>query len=187
MNIYDFDETIFDGDSSVCFIKYSLCHHPGKVLIAFFKSLGKMIKKILGKSSFGEVKGALFSFVKDIKDFDDYMDKYVAKYVHRIKPYYFNNQKESDVIISASFEFIVKPLCDKLNIKNVIATKYDVKTGNIIGENCKSEEKVKRFREVYKKAEVLEAYSDSLTDVPMLKLAKKAYLVKGYELVPFEE
>ncbi len=32
MNVYDFDETIYDGDSTVDFVKYSNIHQP-KVLI----------------------------------------------------------------------------------------------------------------------------------------------------------
>ena len=36
MNVYDFDETIYDGDSTVDFVKYSIIHQP-KVLIYFPK------------------------------------------------------------------------------------------------------------------------------------------------------
>ena len=187
MNIYDFDDTIFDGDSSVCFIKYSLVHRPFLVLFSTFKTIKELIKYVFKKSNVGLIKSELFSFVKYINDFDKYMEGYVNKYKDRVKPYYLKKQREDDVIISASFEFIVKALCKELNIKNVIGTKYDVKTGKIIGENCKGEEKIKRFRSIYKNEVVNEAYSDSLTDVPMFKIAKKGYLVKGYELILYED
>ena len=36
MNVYDFDETIYDGDSTVDFVKYSIIHQP-KVLMYFPK------------------------------------------------------------------------------------------------------------------------------------------------------
>ena len=187
MNIYDFDDTIFDGDSSVCFIRYSLAHKPFLVIFSIMKTTKEVVKYLFKKSSIGLIKSELFSFVKYINDFDKYMDNFVMKYYKRVKPYYFKKQKENDVIISASFEFIVKPLCKKLNINNVIGTKYDVKKGSIIGSNCKGEEKIKRFRKLYKDAKVNEAYSDSLSDVPMFKIAKKGYLVKGYELILYED
>lgn len=187
MNIYDFDETIFDGDSSVCFIKYSLIHKPFFVLWSFIKTIKELIKYIFKKSNFGLIKSELFSFVKYIKDFDTYMDNYILKYQDKIKPYYLSQHKDNDVIISASFEFIVKPLCEKLNIKNVIATKYDVKKGKIIGKNCKGKEKIKRFNQLYNNVIVEEAYSDSLSDIPMFEIAKDAYLVKGYELIKFNK
>ena len=145
INIYDFDDTIFDGDSSVCFIKYSLIHKPFLVLFSGLKALKEVVKYIFHKSNIGLIKSELFSFVKYIKNFDEYMDNYVLKYQDRIKPYYLLKHQSSDVVISASFEFIVKPLCEKLNITRVIGTKYDVKKGRIIGNNCKGEEKIKRL------------------------------------------
>ena len=44
MNIYDFDNTIFKGDSSIKFIKYSLLRHPFIVIPSMFKSLWECIK-----------------------------------------------------------------------------------------------------------------------------------------------
>ena len=93
-----------------------------------------------------------------------------------------NHQKSDDVIISASFNFIIEPLCKEIGIKNIIATKYDVREGHIIGNNYKGEEKVKQLKKMYPNNIVKEAYSDSLSDIPMLKLAKEAYLVKNNEL-----
>ena len=187
MNIYDFDDTIFMGDSSVEFIKYSLLHHPVKVLWAILKSTKEIVKYLFKKSNIGLIKSVMFSFVKDIKNLDEYMSDYVIKYQKNIKNFYLEQKKDDDVVISASFEFIVKPFCDKLGIKHVIATKYDTKKGKIIGENCKGKEKIKRFNKVFKNPKVEKAYSDSLSDIPMFEIAKKAYLVKGEKLIPFEK
>lgn len=187
MNIYDFDNTIFKGDSSVKFFKYSLIRHPFIVLYSILKAIKECIKYLFHKSNFGNIKSELFSYVKYIKNLDEYMDKYTMKYIKNIKKFYLENSKNDDLVISASFLFIVKPFCDKIGIKNVIATSYDIKNGKIIGNNCKGEEKVKRFNELYKGSRVLNAYSDSLSDVPMLKLAKNAYIVKGEELIKFNK
>ena len=71
MNIYDFDNTIFKGDSSIKFIKYSLLRHPFLVLVASLKSLGEVIKYIFKKSDFEKIKGKMFSFVKRINNLDE--------------------------------------------------------------------------------------------------------------------
>lgn len=186
MNIYDFDNTIYAGDSSVDFIKYSLCHHPFLTFIGIIKALKECFKYLFKKSNLGQIKSELFSFVKHIQDLDTYMQKYITKHKHNIKQFYWNNKKDSDVIISASFDFIIKPFCEYIGVKNVIATKYDVKDGKIIGENCKGKEKVKRFRELYQDKEVMNAYSDSLSDIPMFKLAQNAYLVSKNEITKYE-
>lgn len=186
MNIYDFDDTIFDGDSSVCFFKYSLVHKPFITLWSILKGIKEGIKYLFKKSNVGFIKSELFSFVKHIKDMDYYMECFSEKYKTKIKPYYKNQQKDSDVIISASFYFIVKSLCDKLGIDNVIATNYDIKTGKIEGLNCKGKEKIRRFKTLYGDTHVVEAYSDSLSDIPMFEIAEVGYLVKGYELIKYE-
>ncbi len=186
MNIYDFDNTILKGDSSVKFIKYSLYHHPFLVLSSFLKSLKVGIKYLLKKSDFGSFKSVMFSFVKKINNLDDYMEKFVLKNMKHIKKFYLDGQKDDDTVISASFDFIVRPFCEKLGIKNIIATKYDTKKGLIIGKNCKGEEKIKRFRELFKDTKVFAAYSDSLSDIPMFKIAKKAYLVKNDEIIEYK-
>ena len=183
MNLYDFDNTIIKGDSSIKLIKYSFVRHPMMLTISSFKALKELIKG----SNLGNIKSELFSFVKKIPDLENYINKFILKNKKYIKKFYLERQKDDDVVISASFDFIIIPFCHSIGIKNVIATKYDTKKGCIIGKNCKGEEKVKRFKEEYKNAKVNEAYSDSLSDLPMFKLAKKAYLVKNEEITLHKE
>ena len=64
-----------------------------------------------------------------------------------------------------------------LKIKNLIASRVDKHTGKYTGLNCYHEEKVIRYKEIYNDTIVDEFYSDSLSDTPMAKLAKKAYFV----------
>lgn len=187
MNIYDFDNTIFNGDSSVKFIKYSLIRHPFIVAWSLIKGLKECIKYLFGKSNLGFIKSELFSFVKYLKNFSEYMDKYVLSHIKYIKKFYLEQKKDDDVIISASFDFIIEPFCKYLGIKNVIATKYDVRNGKIIDNNCKGKEKIIRFKEIYKDENVENAYSDSLSDIPMFEIAQKAYLVKNEELILYQK
>jgi len=185
MNIYDFDNTIFEGDSSVKFIKYSFLRHPLLLTWCFIKSFKECIKYLLKKSDFGIIKSELFSFVKYIKNFDEYMNKFVLKHEKYIKKFYLEQKKDDDVIISASFDFVVRPFCESLGIKHIIATNYDTKKGRIIGNNCKGKEKIVRFNKLFKNPQVQNAYSDSLSDIPMFEIAKKGFLVKGEKLEPF--
>ena len=53
-----------------------------------------------------------------------------------------------------------------------------MKTGKFTGENCKGQEKVKRFRKKYGNAVIDDFYSDSLSDLPLARIAKRAFLVK---------
>ena len=83
------------------------------------------------------------------------------------------------MIISASPEFHIREICSRIGIKNVIASKVDPKTGRCLGPNCRDEEKVRRFREIFGDAEIDDFYSDTEHDVPLAILAKRAYLIKN--------
>ena len=99
--------------------------------------------------------------------------------------YYLAQKKEDDVIVSASPEFLLKPLEKHLNI-HVIASKVSPTDGTPLSENCYYEEKVKRFREIYPDALIDDFYSDSYSDEPLAKLAKRAFIVKGEECIPWD-
>ena len=64
-----------------------------------------------------------------------------------------------------------------------MATVVDPKTGKHTGLNCHGEEKVKRFYQMFPNAEIDEFYSDSLSDTPLALEAKRAFLVKGDQIL----
>lgn len=186
MNVYDFDKTIYDGDSTFDFYIYCLKHYPviyrklPEVLWfgAGFR-LGIVTKKEF-KSRFFKFSTLLPNLEKSVSDFWD-------KNISKIKHFYLENQKPDDLIISASPMFILEEVCQRLNIQNLIATETDLKTGAISGENCYGEQKVERLVSCgFSKDEIDEFYSDSTSDYPLAKLAKKAFLVKGKKLMRWE-
>ena len=61
----------------------------------------------------------------------------------------------------------------------------DLHTGRYLGPNCHGEEKVRRFREAFPGAQVDTFYSDSHSDDPMARIARKAVLVRGEKLLPW--
>lgn len=187
MNVYDFDQTIYNGDSSVDFYKYCLKRYP-----VIYKKLPEVILygtlfllKIVKKKEF---KSRFFKFATLIPDLENAIADFWTKNKSKIKKFYIDIQKEDDIIISASPTFLLDEICRMLGIKYLYATNIDLKTGKIIGENCYGEEKVKRFYEAgHEKDSIDEFYSDSLSDSPLADIAKKAFIVKKEELIPWEE
>ena len=186
MNIYDFDNTIYKGDTNTDLIKYSFIRHPFIVSKSLIKSIFLYRKYKRKEIPFQDVKEVMLLFLFKIKDLDNYLDRFVDKHMNRIKPWYYERQKENDTIMSASYEIWISKFCKKLNIKNVIATKTN-KEGKIIGKNCKGEEKIKEFEKLFPKEKVECAYSDSHVDIPMLEYAKRAFVVEDDELIPYKK
>lgn len=118
----------------------------------------------------------MFTFIPDMEQF---VEEYTSSHLDHVKDWYKEYQKEDDVVISASPEFMIKSFCDKVGIKTAMASPVNPHTGKYDGLNCHGEEKVKRYRAVFGDAKIDEFYSDSYSDTPLAKLAEKAFLVKG--------
>lgn len=178
MNIYDFDNTIFVPDSSACFLRFCLRHYPRAVLKALLPTAGEAIVYFAeGKKDAKYLKQALFSFLNGLDNVDAIVDEFWDTHTDHMAPWYLERKQPDDVIISASPEFLLQPMIDRLGVR-LVATRMNPYTGQIMGKNCHDEEKVRRFLELYPADSVDRFYSDSLSDSPMAALAKEAFLVE---------
>ena len=188
MNVYDFDETIYYHDSTADFVLYLFRHYPKTLLnlprMLFFGILYGL--HIVKKQTF---KDNMYHMLGYVDDLEQASWNFVKSHMHLIKPFYLKQQKEDDIVISASPAFNIEKFCHELGITHVMASPVDPKTGKTMGLNCHGEEKVRRFREVYGDAQIDDFYSDSLHDTPLAKQAKRAWLVKkdGIRPWPFEK
>ncbi|MCI6272270.1 MAG: haloacid dehalogenase-like hydrolase [Erysipelotrichaceae bacterium] len=181
MNVYDFDKTIYKDDSTRDFVFYTFFKYPKCFLslpkIIFFGVLFGL--KVIDKTNFKE---KLFSYLKNLDNIDNILDEFVELHYYKVQNWYLLQQKDDDLIISASPFFLVKKFCDKMNVKNLIASNVDKYTGIYDGLNCYGYEKVLRYKSVYNNARIEEFYSDSYSDTPLAQIANKAYLVTNGKL-----
>lgn len=177
MNVYDFDGTIYDGDSSIDFYLFEVKRHPAilRCLPGFLMSSIRYKMKKLNKT---ELKESFFSFLKMIPDVPTEVDLFWNMHYSKIREWYKNKRKEDDLIISASPVFLLQEACNRLKIDRLIASDVDEKTGHFRKANCHGEKKVEYFLEQYGKESLDEFYSDSYSDEPMAKIARKAFLIK---------
>lgn len=180
MKVFDFDKTLYKKDSSVAFFFY--CLKRNLFLIKFLPVQAiACFKYLLGKSSKEEFKTKYFSFFKSIdvkKCAEDFWNIEVKNLYLELLP-----REEKAVVISASPEILLQPICNRLCVE-LIATIVD-ESGILHGKNCKGMEKVYRFRAKFPHEVIQEFYSDSISDLPMANLAKRAFLVKNGRIVPW--
>lgn len=178
MKVYDFDKTIYKGDSSIDFFLFILKKYPISyfiipiIVIYFILYKFNIVSKIKFKEKF-------FSIVKISKNIDKDIQLFCDNNINKIYDWYRQQMTSSDIIISASPEFLVKKMCEKLASQKVIASVVDKKTGKFISKNCYGDEKFNRLKKEFSKIRINEFYSDSNSDLPLAKLAKKSFKIIG--------
>ena len=185
INVYDFDGTIYDGDSSVDFYLFCL-KKKIKIIRRLPSFCFNIILYLLKRISKEQLKESYFSFLNDVDNIDSVISEFWYKYKNKIKKFYIDKEHKNDFIISASPYFLLKPICDELKIKELIATNVDKNTGKFLELNCYGDEKVKRLKEKYKKVIIEEFYTDSLSDLPLINISRKSYIVKKNEIIQYK-
>ena len=185
MNVYDFDGTIYNGDSSVDFFLFCAKRKP-IIFLLVPRIVAMFALRFVRKPNTETVKSAFFSFVRMIPDIDLFVSEFWKTYSKKIMGWYLAQKKSDDVVISASPEFLLEKIGGELGVR-VIASRVCKKSGVLIGNNCKGKEKVRRFSEEFGADCTIENfYSDSKSDFPLASIAQNAWLCKRGKMKAWE-
>ena len=183
MNVYDFDKTIYYPDAMFQFCCF--CHW--RHLTLWFRCLPKILLfaflLVFKLSDEASLLKRIYAIAKYLKNPEKDIMKFWDSHEKRIRPWYLKIKQSTDLIITASPEYLVKPIADKLGVK-VIGTNVDIKSGQVIGGIMKNQYKARFIME--KEMPIIENfYSDSITDTPIALLAERAYFVKKDKIMPW--
>lgn len=184
MNAYDFDKTIYKNDSTADFYIFCIKKKPSLVFTLFRTAFAAVSYYLFKHGTKTDFKQSMYRFLTRI-DATALAEEFWDTHIGGIKSFYLSQHRDDDVIISASPEFLLKPVCTRLGIKHLIASKVDPKTGIYSGENCHGKEKVRRFYERFPNGRIDLFYSDSHSDDPLADLADESFLVKGEKVLPW--
>ena len=184
--IFDLDNTILNGDSDYSMINYlidiNLLDKNAKLKndefilnykhgqLDFNQYTNFALKPYIGMTQ-NEINEVIHPFVEEI--IEPMINIFALKLLHE---HYENGDKI--LLASATNELIVKPIAERLEIKNVIATKVEFKdnkcTGKFISPSALGEGKLKLVKSwikdnQYKNFKGVTFYSDSINDLPLLE------------------
>lgn len=175
MNVFDFDGTLYRGDSTWDFFWFCLKRRPSVVRVFPIQIWGT-VSYLLGGSDKTRWKERFYSFLRCINDIDAMTEEFWKQNIKKMDEGIISLAKPGDLVISASPEFLLRHPCGRFGFR-LIASRVDQATGITTGENCHGQEKVSRFRGEYPHEIVECFYSDSQSDLPMASLAQHAYIV----------
>lgn len=197
--LFDFDNTIARGDSIARLLKYDIYKYPWHIFLLIKVGI-LYVLYLCHLCSFEKAKSAIlfplcYMNDEELKEF----------YQNHVAIYYYDHiveemQKKKDdgylvVICTASCEAYMQyqhlPADCLLGTRTKRINHHE--TNQIIGKNCKDEEKINRIMD-YLNSQNIEidydnsyGYSDSTSDLPMLSLVKhkKRILLKTGKIVDF--
>lgn len=193
--VYDFDKTIYDGETGVNFSVFYLKRYPLKsilFLITYSRYLFLYLFKIINLS---KIKEKYFKFLeshtkKEIQDLiDEFWETKKSKIYPWVKEELKKNKKEADFVIvsSASPLFLIENFLLSQGFDVIFGTKFvgdnqKKFVAQINGKNNKGDEKVKKLNRWAKQnnyeIEIVKFYSDSLADKPLYDIAKQKFWIK---------
>lgn len=190
-SLFDFDRTLYRGFSPIDFWLFFLKKHWIAVFYSPYQLFFAILYffRIISSESFKE-KILIFIKNKTREEVEQLVKEFWQKNFKKInlevKQALDHDKKEGLIVvcISASYNFILEEVKNKLHIDQIIATTYDFKTKNLVGYNCKGENKVRFLHEWVQKVynivdyQVQKVYTDSRTDLPLLRLSKEKFFVR---------
>lgn len=180
VNVYDFDNTIYDGETLVDYIlyfirtDYKIWKYIPKLLLIAFKDKFNFFtfeQALHAYASF--LEGYYVKLENPAENIVDFWNKNEKK----IKPWYAQVQQDSDIIVSGTLDFILEEVAKRIGFRHYIGSEIDAKTGKF-KRLCFLENKVTSFRELFPDAEIENFYTDSMNDKAMMDIAEHVFLVK---------
>ena len=193
--VYDFDKTIYSGESGTNFFTYYLKKYPLKAILFGLTYLKEVLLYLVRITDLKRLKERFFIFLESHsneeieKIVDGFWKEYGKKMYSWTQEELWENKKEADMIIvtSATPLFLLERLIPEMGYDMVFGTEFqgdgeEKFVAEIKGENNKGMEKVKKLNKWAKENnieyEIIKFYSDSLADKPLYDIAEKKYWIK---------
>lgn len=182
MNVYDFDNTIYQGESCYDLFRFYVRKDPKllRLLPQVIRAFGKYKQGKVSVEDFLQQYAPLVEqYLRQIDDIDADMRAFWDAHMHKIKPLYTALQQEDDWIITAAPDFSMREVCGRLGVRHCLASVVEPDTCRITHFNL-GQNKIAAFFRACPDGQIDKFYTDSPeNDAPMIDLAREAFVVHG--------
>lgn len=180
MKVFDFDNTIYRGESSVDFSFYMIRHNRKilRYIPTILLSLVGYKLVLLKKERLESIINKFFASVLEGTESSlDFVKTFWETHVHKLNRKILQMVEPEDVIISASPIFLIDGIRAHLNTDKIIGTEVDLAQKKITWFNF-GDNKVKRYRTIYGDRKIDTFYTDSKNDKELMRVSRETYIVK---------
>ena len=179
MQAFDFDNTIYKGESAFDFALFAFKKNKRFILYTFplIRLLIKYKRCKMTPDEFtDELNKYIYIIVGNKAPIEDLVVEFWSiydknLYLNMLEKIHFN-----DVIVTTCPNFIMKGIQKRLRTKNILCTDVDLKRGKINYLNF-GDNKVRLFKKKYPNRIIKNFYTDSYNDKPFMEFSKNVYLV----------
>ena len=180
MNVFDFDNTLYRGESSIDFAVFLI--GKNKKIIAwlpviFFNLVRYRLCLISRKKMTKLLDDFCGSIMGKKEDIPDLVRCFWESHAQRLNPEILRLVSPEDVIITAGPDLLLDGIKEKLPTSRMICSEFDPDQRRFVYLNFK-ENKVRRFRELFGSAMVDRLYTDSFNDRALMEISREVFLVK---------
>ncbi|MBO4877939.1 MAG: haloacid dehalogenase-like hydrolase [Ruminococcus sp.] len=180
MNAFDFDNTLYHGESSVDLAIFMIRNNK-KIILWLPKIFINLLRYKLCLISRERIEELINSFMQNVlhdrEEVLGIMDEFWAQHAHKLDTSLISRIGKDDIIISAGPSFLLEAISDKLGTHNLICSEVDFDTMSV-ARLCFGENKVKRFRELYGDSGIGTFYTDSYNDKAFMDISEQVFIVK---------
>ncbi len=186
---FDFDGTLTTKDTFLAFVRFT--QGLPRMILGILRYSPWLLFMKIGLYSNGKLKERIFAyfyrgvsyeqFVQWGKDFS-HMAAFMINGPILKRLQWHASEGHTVCVVSASIDEWVRPICLKIGVDEVIATRVEVSpegklTGRFSTPNCYGAQKVERLLEVYPQGSIsyLYAYGDSRGDKELLEFADEGF------------
>lgn len=179
MKAFDFDNTLYHGESSLDFALFMIKKNK-KIILWLPRIFINLLTYKLCLIKTEQIVSLINAFMKSVikKDYDveALVDEFWKENKQKLNKNLVKKISKDDVIITAGPSFLINGIKKRLGTSNLICSVFDIDKRCVEYLNF-GENKVKEYRKRYGDEKVDIFYTDSYNDKAMMEISKNVFLV----------
>ncbi len=181
MKVFDFDNTLYNGESAVDLALFMIRKNKRIILWLprIFWNLLKHKLCLVNKDSMEQtINEFLRVILRDKRELFRQTRQFWKTHFHKLNRNVISRIGPDDIIISAGPDFLLRAINKKLGTPHLLCSEIDYERQRVVWLNFGGN-KVKRFRELYGDTAIDSFYTDSYNDKAMMDISEKVFLVRN--------
>ncbi|WP_295079001.1 haloacid dehalogenase-like hydrolase [Ruminococcus sp.] len=180
MKVFDFDNTLYHGESSVDLALYMIRNNK-KIILYLPKIFVNLIKYKLCLVEKKKIVAGINDFLSNVlhgkEEIFGAVDGFWEKNRCKLDRAMLGRIEQDDVIITAGPDFLINGIRDLINTDHIISSRIDADKMKVRYLNF-GDNKVKGYKALYGDKRIDCFYTDSYNDKALMDISDKVYIVK---------